>query len=270
MSTFGAIIDFFKMKSTPPMPYGWFHIVFFLLSLVVGVWLCVKYKNVSETRTRRILLIMSLICIALEIVKQITLNFSCVDGRIIFDYKWHIFPWQFCSTPMYVALLAALTSGKWHHRFTAYLASYSFFAGLSVMVYPHAVLIDHIWVNVQTMICHGSMLTISIYLVMIGYVKTDIKTIFNALPVFLTTLIVAVTLNEIAFRVGILEHGVFNMFYISPYCEPVIPILSYIQENCPFPIPQIVYGVCFTLIAYLVLLMFRGIKLLVAIIEKKR
>ena len=48
-------------------------------------------------------------------------------------YRFEIFPFQFCSTPMFVgALTGIFRKGRVHEALCAYLATFAFFAGLSV------------------------------------------------------------------------------------------------------------------------------------------
>ncbi len=265
MEFWGALLNFLETKMFWAKPYDWFHISFFVISIVAGVWLALKFKNPTHHQVRSILLTISILCIVLEIYKQIVYSFSYDGEKIIFNYTWYVFPWQFCSTPMYIGLLAGLTkNNKLHEGFCAYLASYAVFAGLSVMIYPSAVLTDIIGINIQTMLCHGSMITIGIFLICTGYVKTNFRTFLKAVPIFLIAFAVAVILNESANLLGILEQGEFNMFYISPYGKPVIPVLTQIQNTCPTPIPQIAYLIVFSLIAYLILVVFGCINRVIA------
>lgn len=185
MEVFGSIINFLKTKMFLATPYDWFHLLFFALSVAFGVFLVKKFKSPSSNQVRKILLIISLICIFLEVIKQITLCFSYDGEEILFSYKWYIFPFQFCSTPMYIGLLAGLfKKGKIHNCCVAYLSSYAVFAGLSVMVWPSGVFTDIISLNIQTMICHGSMISIGIFLLCTKYVKTNFNTFLKALPIF--------------------------------------------------------------------------------------
>ena len=206
----------------------------------------------------------------LEVYKQINYTFS-FDGNVITaDYQWYAFPWQFCSTPMYVGLAAALwKKGKVHDCLCAYLASFALFAGACVMVYPESVFIETIGINVQTMICHGSMITIGVYLLYTGYVKAEHKTAVRAMPVFAVMVAFAVIMNEIANASGLLETEDFNMFFVSPHQEPSLPVYSLIQGVVPYPWCLIIYIAGFTLAAYVMILMAMGIKLLVAAVSKK-
>lgn len=237
-----------------PEPYGWFHLMFFALSIIAAIILCVTHKKEDTDRPRRVVLVTSIIVIALEVYKMINYSFSYENG-ITFDFQWYAFPWQFCSTPMYAGLLAGLTKkGNLHQALCAYLATYAIFAGICVMFYPITVFIGTIGVNIQTMICHGSMITVGIYLLHSGYVKLEHKTILKAIPVFVVAVIIAVILNEIAYFSGLLETEDFNMFFISPHSEPSLPVYSTVQGIVPYPWCLFIYITAFSLAAYIILL----------------
>ena len=119
-------------------------------------------------------------------------------------------------------------------------------AGFGVMFYPVTVFID----------------TIGIYLLCSGYVPLKHSTILKALPVFAVNVAVAMVLNEIAHATGLLETDTFNMFFISPYCEPSLPVYSLVQGVVPFPFCLILYILGLTVAAYLILLAGMGIKTL--------
>ena len=242
-----------------PGMYGWFHLLSFALTILIAIYLCVTHTPGDDRRVRRVVLITAVVVTVLELYKQINYSFGYENG-ITYDYQWYIFPFQFCSTPMYIGLLAGLTrKGKIHKAACAYLATYAVFAGLCVMLYPSTVFIDTIGINIQTMVCHGSMIYVGVYLLYSGYVELEHKTILKAIPVFATCVALAATMNEIASRVGLLETETFNMFFISPYCEPSLPVYSIVQAMVPFPWCLLIYVAAFSLAAYLILLGAMGI-----------
>ena len=254
MQILGGILNLLDAKIKTPEPYGVFHLTFFAISVLVVVWLCKYRRQAGEGFVRKLLLTTFMTVMALEIYKQINFSFTYRDGSILFDYQWYAFPFQFCSTPMYIGLLAALVKNeRIHQSLCAYLGTYSLFAGLCVMFYPVSVFVDTIGINIQTMVCHGSMVTIGIYLLYSGYVKAEASTIRKALPVFLTLLLMAATMNEVAFRSGLLKTEVFNMFFISPYCTPELPVYSMVQQVLPFPLSVVVYILAFTTAECLIL-----------------
>ena len=266
MSFFEKLLEIFHARMQRPEPWGWFHLLFWGLSIGGAVLLCVLHKKDKPERVRKVVLTVAITVILLEIYKQITFSFS---NGTTFDYQWYAFPFQFCSTPMYVGLLAGLIKkGKVHDALCAYLATYAMFAGLITMVIPNDIYIDIIGINIQTSICHGSMIMIAIYLLYTGYVKLEHKTILKAMSVFACTMGVAMILNEIAFHSGLEE--TFNMFYISPHQAPSLLVYSDIQKVVPFPFCTIIYFLGFTLAAYLILLAAIGISKLCSVIRKKK
>lgn len=259
----GEVLNFLDSSMTTPTSYGVFHLVSFALSILIGVWLCIRFKD-SERYAKRIVLITAIIVTVFEIYKQINYTFTYDGTAITADYQWYAFPWQFCSTPMYVGLLAGLTRGKVHESLCAYLATFAVFAGVCVMFYPNDVFISTIGINIQTMICHGSMLSIGIYLLASGYVKLEHKTILKAVPVFAIAVAVAVVLNELAHATGLLATEDFNMFFVSPYCDPHLPVYSIVQQHVAFPWCLILYILGFSVAAYLMLLIAMGVKAIVS------
>ena len=264
MSFWENILRFLDLRMEQPVPYGWFHLVSFALSILAAVGLCLFGKKDSPERVRAVVLGVAIVVALLEIYKQINYSFSYENG-IVFDYQWYIFPWQFCSTPMYIGLLAGLTKrGKFHDALCAYLATYAVFAGLSVMCYPTTVFTETIGINIQTMVCHGSMIFVGAYLFGSGHVKLEHKTILKALPVFAFAVLAAVVMNEIAYQAGLLETEDFNMFFVSPHSAPHLPVYSLVQGVVPFPWCLALYILGFTAAAYLMLLGAMGISKLAA------
>ena len=244
-----------------PGNYGWFHLLFFALSIIAGILLCVTHKKGDDRRVRRAVFVTGVIVILLEVFKMFVYSFVIEEDRLVWDFQWYVFPWQFCSMPMYVSLLTGVfRKGKIHQSLMAFLATYAVFAGLCVMFYPNDVFIGEIGVNIQTMICHGSMLTIGIYLYGSGYVKTEHKTILRAIPVFAVAVGMAALLNEVVYKSGILGGETFNMFFISPYFDGTLPVYSSVQAVVPFPWCLFIYIAAFSAAAYIMLLGAMGIK----------
>lgn len=157
---------------------------------------------------------------------------------------------------MYIGLLPAVVRRKsLHMRLCSYLATYALFAGICVMVYPATVFIDTVGINIQTMVCHGSMITTGIVLLRTGYVKLAPKTIIRAFPVFLTLVFAAMVMNEVAYQTGLLETETFNMFFISPYCAPELPVYSQLQGIVPFPFSVLIYIAGFTAASGIIMLL---------------
>lgn len=264
MDFLGKLFLILEAKMTTPEAFGWFHILSWIVSIAVGIWLCKKFKSPDEKTMRRILFAIAIVCVVLEIYKQTVYSFSYSGGIFDFDYQWYAFPFQFCSTPMYVQLLASLVKkGKIHDALCDFLATYAVFAGLCVMIYPGDVFSSLVGINIQTMVCHGSMLSVGIFLFGSGYVKPEYKTILKAIPVFASAVGLAMAMNEIMYLSGILNGETFNMFFISRHFAPSLPVYSLVQEAIPFPWCTIIYIAVFSLAAFVILLIAMGLHKLI-------
>ena len=251
------LLTFLDTKMEVPLPYSPFHIFFVLTSVFAGFQIS-NHAGRDASFVRRFLLLASVTIIVLEIYKQINYTFRVEGGRIVADYQWYAFPFQFCSTPMYIGLIAAVTKNEaLHRRLCAYLASYSLFAGISVMAYPVSVFTDTVGINIQTMVWHGGMIAMGIVLLRTGYVRASLGTVLDAFPVFLTLVTAAAVMNEVAHQTGLLTTETFNMFYISPYCAPSLPVYSLIQPHVSFPVSVLIYVAGFTAAAMIVLMLSR-------------
>lgn len=255
MTFWQNVLRVLDARMTEPQPYGAFHLISFALSFVAAFALCLWHKHSeSEKRVRKVIAITAFIVLVMEIYKLINFGFEYENG-VSFEFDWHSFPWQFCSTPMYVGVLTVLfRKGKVHDALCAYLATYAMFAGLIVMILPTTVFTETIGINIQTMFCHGSMIAVAIYLMYTGYVKLEHKTILKALPVFAVTLGIAMILNEWAYFSGLLETHKFNMFNISRHFTSEFPVFSAIQPLVPYWVSLVLYVGVFTLAAYVMLL----------------
>lgn len=269
MPFFHELLRILDSSMTRPTLFGWFHLLWLGITVAATVFLCLWYKNRHE-KVRFMVLAVTIVVILLEIYKQINYTFLESNGFAA-DYQWYAFPFQFCSTPMYIGLLAGLTrEGKVHRAACAYLATFAVFAGLCVMIYPGDVFITTIGINIQTMICHGSMIAVGVCLLATGYVKLEHKTILRAIPVFAACIAVAMILNEVMVTSGLVGDETFNMFYISPRFEGTLPVYSIVQKMVPYPWCLIIYIAAFSVAAYLMLLIAMGISKLTRLGKKEK
>ncbi len=259
MSIVQNILRLLNTQGEIPGLYGWYHWMWIGIVVLSTVLLCRLQKKRPQTQPWKVVFGVAVLVTILEIYKQINYSFGYEDG-ISFAYQWYAFPFQFCSTPMYVGLLAGLfRKGKVSDALMAYLATFAMFAGLYVMLYPGDVFVGTVGINIQTMICHGSMLVIGVYLLYCGRVKLKHKTVLKAAAVFAVCVTIAVVMNEAAYRTGLLESHTFNMFFVSPYCDPSLPVYSLVQGVVPFPWSLVIYIAGFSAAAWLILLIAMGI-----------
>lgn len=143
-----------------------------------------------------------------------------------------------------------LKEGKVKSSIYTFLATYSLFGGIAVMLYPSTVFIDTLGISIQTMVHHGLMVVVGLTLLSSGHVKLARKEIYKAACVFFILGATAFILNIIFHNVD----GTFNMFFIGPYHDTSLPVFTLVEAKLGYIAFLISYFFGFTLAAYLVLL----------------
>lgn len=253
--TLEKILHWLDGSMTTPTTFGWYHIMWLVIMVTACTLVYVFRKKFSQKAVSNIILITGIIVILFEIYKQVVYaSFHYVGGGAsYFEYSWYNFPFQFCSTPMYVMLLAGIfRKGRFNDTLKSYLATFAMFGGLCVMIYPGDVFCYSIGINIQTMVCHTSMVVVAFMLWATQSVQFNLKTLLKALIVFVVFVAIAFGLNVLWHYYG--NGGSFNMFFISPYTPCTLPLLSMIYPKVPYFLFLIIYVVGFALAALIVLL----------------
>lgn len=259
MSFLNKILIFLDSNMVKPNMYGWFHIMFLVLLVLSILIIRFKYNMLDNNKIKKVLLISSLICIILEIYKQINFSFNYDNIHTWWSYQWYAFPFQFCSTPMYIALIAALTkNSKIERACYTFLATYGVIAGISVMLYPSTVFVDTIGINIQTMIHHSMMVFIGIFLIINNKMQYNLKSLLNGTTVFVICVFIALIINISTYYLNINEG--LQMFFISPFHLSSLPIFNIIYSKVNYIIFLIIYILAFTFGAYLILLISKLLK----------
>lgn len=237
MNFFYRILLFLQRKMNTPTTFGWFHLLCILLSIIVLVFLYKKRSNYSERQLKTLLFNYGIISFVLELLKQLiwSFNYDSITGLVTWDYNWYAFPFQLCSTPIYVALMCSfMKNSKVRNALLSYLAFFTMLGGIATVIYPESCFTGDILINIHTMWLHCGSLVVSIYLLFTRAVEIKLENLKHAFLVFLIFVIWAEGLNVFMYNSGILNGETFNMFYISPYFVSSLPVFDLIQENVPF------------------------------------
>ncbi len=274
MTGFEKFVHFFQGKMNTPTILGWYHLLCFGIMLLACILIIIFRKKISQKAVRFIVLGIGILLVVLEIIKQLEYSFSWDESSqtASWSYQWYAFPFQFCSTPMYLMVLAgSLPNCKVRDAIYSYLGTFALFAGLCVMCYPGDVFTSTIFINIQTMVWHGSMVVVGILLLSTQAFAIEHKSILKAGIVFLIMLLTALLMDCIWAWAGGLQTGqTFNMFYISPYYPCTLPIFDIIYSSTHYILFFLVYVIGFILSAYIFLLVAIGIKKLYVKIQEKR
>lgn len=198
-----------------------------ILIVIAIIYLVIKHtKNFDEKSIDKVVFYFGLSFFFLELYKQLFFNvFSERTG-----YDWGIFPFQLCSTPLYVCLTAPFTKGKIKKAFYVYLSSFCMLGGLSVLVFPDSVIVEEITITFQSMIWHSEMVVLACYLIYVNRFGKNLKELFPGVVIFLVVVFIAVIMNYVfeIFKQKYSLDSYFNMLFISPYYECNIKFYSII------------------------------------------
>lgn len=261
MDTLIQIYEWLRRTSDVPQKYGTYHLACIALTLLVAAALILLFKNCSDGFARVLIFTFWLVIFVLELGKQFSYSFYLSDGVLRFEYFWHFFPFQFCSTPLYIMPIAALArDGKLRDASIVFLICFAAVGGITVYAFPDSVFCGSAYLNVQTMIHHGTQIFIALFLGVRYREKLNLKSFISAGGIF-------VLLASIALGLNVAQHelfpvlglsGSFNLFFISPY-ERYLPdvLLGFGLESAPYAVILAGYIAAVFLGAGLMLLLCR-------------
>lgn len=247
-------LHWFQGQMATPTWFGWFHILWLCIMIAECVTIYIFRKRISKRTLNIIILCTGIALVLFETYKQLEFSFvyNGGNGNSYWTYQWYAFPFQFCSTPMYLMILAGiLRKGKTYDCIMSYLATFALFGGLAVMIYPVFVFTKTIGINIQSMFWHSSMFSIGFLILATRNVELNLKTVLKASIIFVSMLTIALGMN-VAWHYGGIDQT-FNMFFISPYYPCTLALLNNIYGKVPYIIFLIIYIIGFMLAAMLMM-----------------
>ncbi len=262
MDTLIEIYNILNTKIETPVSYGIFHLASIAILLAATLIACLLFRRSSNKTIERLLTLIWSALVILEVYKQVIFGLSVENGKLVWDYAWYAFPFQFCSSPLYILPLLVLTKCDMiKDTFISYMITFSFFGGLVVMIYPNDVYISTLGIDIQTMIHHGAQVLIGALLAVRYRHKMNLKFFLKGLTVFVFMCLAALMLNY-GFHHLMTLNGVtdtFNMFYISPFFDCTLPLLSTVYANTAYPVFLAIYIFGFIICGIVMYLLLKGI-----------
>lgn len=255
MNFFEKFLLALQTEMVTPLPYGWYHWLWIVIGIVAVTVLVLLKKYGKEIPLNVILGVFGFVALATEVLKQVSwsFNYDAATGITTWDYQWYAAPYQFCSTPIYVSLIALFAKpGKFRDGLLSYLAFTTIIGGLMTMLIPDSCFCGDILVNIHTMWLHCGGLVVSLYLLISKTVRPTKTSWLSSAVVFLVMAAIALALNFGVYHSGILGDETFNMFYISPYFISVLPVFDTIQQSVPYPVFLALYLVAMLLASQIV------------------
>lgn len=245
IETLDAFFEWMSWPMETPPSYGAFHILFTLIGFAVCGFAAWKLRHVNDKVAGGILFGCGLFLTISEVFKQFFYYFAMMDNC----YSWGDFPFQLCSLPMYMCLIAPwMKPGKLQRGMYSFMVLYNLLGGAISFTEPSGLLHGHWFLTLHACIWHMLLVFVGLFICMSkrgGNEKSDYK---GATFTFIVLCGVAFGLNCFV-QFGLGEH--MNMFFVGPGNSPII-VFKQFSEWFGWYINTPIYIFALCLGAYLV------------------
>ena len=243
-----------NVEKMPPI-FGSMHLISLAIMLVVAFLLIFFLRKKGELTFRIIFYVSFITMVILELIKQFIAAHDIVNDQVIYRYNWSQFPFQLCSAPYFIfPFVIYLKNGKLRDAFLLFVATFILIGGLAGAIYPSFSYTT--FINYHTLFHHELMIVLAIFTAVYYRNKLNLQNALLSVAPFLVMLVIAFILNEVVWlNIPAVHSGdmVFNMFWISPHFNSVLPIFDVIQPVVPYPVFALIYALSCLLGIYVVL-----------------
>lgn len=230
-----------------PGMFSWFHILWLFILVAFCIIICKTLAvRHDEKLDRKVIGIFSVILILGEIFKQL-FWYAYYEY-----YRFEIFPFQFCSVPIYISFFATVVpSEKAREVCYRFLAFFGIIGGLAVMLVPSAVLYTYfVPISLHSMIWHTILVAMGVYLIVSRGYGRMLKELVAPFYLYLGCVAVALIGNVLVYKLHLGTDACqpgdnLSMFYLSAYYPTQFPLLGVVQEFS-YPLFVLCYIAIFT------------------------
>jgi uncharacterized membrane protein YwaF len=245
------LIESTAWEMTPPPAYGAFHLSFTFIGVALCILLAYKLRNLSERGHKTVLFSAGAFLIITEIYKQLFYYFYMSNPEGINQYDWWIFPFQLCSVPMYLCIIAVfLKPGPVQNGISGFMPTYNLLGGLMAFIEPSGISHAYWTLTLHAYLWHMTLIFIGVYLIMSGRCAKTKKDFLHAALTFVVLCAVAFCINLIFWDAS---NGTINMFFVGPR-NSSLAVFKDIAKNFGWYVSTALYIPAVTLGAFLLFL----------------
>ncbi len=252
------------------LTYSSFHISWLLVMAFFTILLMGRAKKDNENKSRFIfnqldavdhtLFWAGIILLGIETFKQIE-YLTLKEG--LDAYQWYGFPLQFCSLPIILYPITPFIKNlKIKRALYAFIGIFMTVGGLSVMIIGQSVFTNSVAISTHTMLWHGTMVALSLYILVARKIGSDFKDFWHAIAV-LSFFVVVVQIVNVSFHFISLKHpslAAFDGFFINPWLSNVnMPVLSNIRISLQHSGMHVIFVLILFSLVYLIAFVLGGI-----------
>ncbi len=232
-----------------PPAYGAFHLSFTLIGFALSLLLAWKLRNLSKKGSKALLLGCGIFLLVTEIYKQLFYYYHIGGG----NYQWWIFPFQLCSVPMYLCIIAPLLKpGKIQKAMYNFMMTFNLLGGAIAFAEPSGLVHEYWSLTLHAFIWHMLLVFVGLYLGFSDHGGKTMADYRSAIFTFLGLCLLAFVLNLLLADVS---GGSVNNFYVGPKNSP-LAIFKDIAEKFGWYVCTLLYIPSVSLGAFLTFLPF--------------
>lgn len=234
-------LDYMPNQAGDDLLFSGFHIAWLVImvisSILMGVLGNVHSKGGNKLLFSRFSVVdvtvfqAGVLLFFIEVFKQL-IYANLIGG---FDnYAWYLIPVQFCSIPIYLFLITPFIRNEcWKRAFYSFTAIFALVGGLTTMIVASGVFISVVSISVHTMIWHGTMVVMSIYIIAAKKIGSSFKDFTKAIAILASFVIVVQIVNIVLQLIfpGVSTKVGVDIFYISPWNGTSLPVFGMIKTN---------------------------------------
>lgn len=244
-----------------PQAWGRFHICFTVIGLAVVITAALLIRKKQSFKlyngTLRAVGFFLMLC---EIFK-LAYNYYNLCGS---DYnRWiYLFPFQLCSVPMYLAVIASFLRRGCRLRtaLLTFMMTYTFMSGLAAFIEPSGILHADLFSTMHSCAWHMLLVFLGLLIGFYGEVGQELGHFGLAVITFVGCCALALVLNLILPLTMTAEGSTPNMFYIGPARSSLV-VFKDIYDRFGWVVQCASYMFSLTVGAFIMFLPFRLAKL---------
>jgi len=219
-----AFLEWTAWQTARPQPYGPFHIICAVLGIAAAVACAYGMRDFRGKRTDRVVLCAGCFLLLTEIYKQLFLYYVVNNGI----YKFWYLPFQLCSIPMYLCLIAPfLSNSALKSAIYMFMSTFTLVSGIVVFVDPPGMLHSYITLTAHSFLWHFILIFLGVFLTLARRGSTQKHDFRHAVYLYLGLCAVALALNFVLWDVSGKN---INMFYLGPMKSQQL-VFGYIAER---------------------------------------
>lgn len=243
------LVELTSWQIIPPKPYGLFHLIFFIVGMIICIYLVKKLKNLNDKQNKMLLFFTGLFLLVIEIYKQFFYFYIVNNGH----YDFSVFPFQLCDVPMILCLIIPfIKSKRVLNGMYNFMVSYNLLGGFITFLEPSALCRPYLTMMLHGFVWHLVLVFIGLYLAFSNRCLKNKKDFVTSIKVYMVLCVISLALN---FLLKDVSNGSMNAFYLGPSVSPII-VFETISLKFGWFANMVLFILVMTIGAYLVYMVF--------------